>query len=57
MQVLHEGGPKLWDDFVSEPRERHLAIPAPRAGRPAVHEQLETAYAEAIAAEPTKDSV
>lgn len=47
-QVLHDGGPQLWDDFMSELRERHVGTPAPNTGRPAVREQLDAAYAEVI---------
>lgn len=49
-QVLHDGGPQLWDDFMSELRERHLGTPAPDTGRPAVLDRLNAAYAEAIQA-------
>lgn len=50
-QVLHDGGPRLWDDFMSELRGRHLGTPAPDMGRPAACDQLDAAYAEAIDAE------
>lgn len=49
-QVLHDGGPQLWDDFMSELRERHRGISAPHTCRPAVGEQLDAAYAVAIQA-------
>lgn len=47
-QLLHDGGPELWQDFMNELRERHLSIPAPATGRPSVSERLAAAYAEAI---------
>ncbi len=47
-QVLHDGGPQLWDAFMTELRERHLNIPAPDTARPTAREQLDAAYAEAI---------
>lgn len=47
-QVLHDGGPGLWDDFMNELRERHLNIPAPCTGRPSASEQLQVAYDKAV---------
>ena len=47
-QILHDGGPQLWDDFMGELRQRHLGTPAPDTGRPSVSEQFEAAYAEAV---------
>lgn len=49
-QLLHDGGPQLWNDFMNELRERHLGVPAPDTGRPPVGERLDAAYAEAAAA-------
>ncbi len=49
-QVLHDGGPQLWDDFMSELRERHLGMSAPDTGRRAAREQLDAAYAKAMEA-------
>jgi len=54
-KLLHEGGPMLWDDFMSELRERHLDIP-PQTRRPSVSEQLDAICARAIdvnTADPT----
>ncbi|OZM70372.1 transcriptional regulator [Amycolatopsis antarctica] len=48
-RVLYEGGPQLWEDFMAELRERHLAVPAPDTGRPTAGEQLRAAYDRAIA--------
>lgn len=50
-QVLHDGGPPLWEDFMDELREAHLGIPAPGTGRPSVRERLAAAYTEALDAE------
>lgn len=49
-QLLYDGGPQLWHDFMSELRERHLGIPAPRTGRLPVAERLDAAHAQAIEA-------
>lgn len=49
-QILYDGGPRLWEDFMDELRERHLGIPAPDTGRPSVGEHLEAAYTAAVAA-------
>ncbi|MGH8880388.1 MAG: winged helix-turn-helix transcriptional regulator [Stackebrandtia sp.] len=54
-QVLHDGGPDLWHDFMNELRQRHLGIPAPPTDRPSVTEQLNAAYVEAVAALERED--
>lgn len=46
-QILHDGGPDLWVDFMDELRQRHLGSSAPSTGRPSVSEQLDAAYARA----------
>jgi DNA-binding HxlR family transcriptional regulator len=46
-QMLHDGGPQLWGDFMNELRERHLGIAAPDTGRPSVSDQFNAAYARA----------
>ena len=54
-KLLHEGGPNLWDDFMSELRERHLDTPT-QTRRPSVSEQLDAICARAIdvnTADPT----
>jgi DNA-binding HxlR family transcriptional regulator len=43
-QILEEGGPPLWDDFMAELREAHLGIPSGRAEGPTVAERLHDAY-------------
>lgn len=47
-QLLEEGGPALWDDFMDELRTVHLGAP-PKAG-PSVSERLQAAYQAAVAA-------
>ena len=47
-QVLEEGGPALWDDFMDELRAVHLGAPHP-AG-PSVSDRLAAAYEEAVGA-------
>jgi len=42
-EILEEGGPELWDRFMSELREQHLGIPRP-PGTPSVFAELQTAY-------------
>ena len=47
-QLLEEGGPKLWDEFMDELRAIHLGAPAER-GRRSVLERLSEAYRAATA--------
>lgn len=49
-QILHDGGPQLWEDFMNELRERHLGTPTPNTGRPPVGERLDAAHSEAVQA-------
>ena len=42
-QVLEEGGPKMWEDFMSELRHRHVGTPLPSSAEP-VGPRLEAAY-------------
>jgi len=50
-QILEEGGPKLWADFIQELRESHLGVPAKkRKPGESVRERLRNAYEKAIAA-------
>jgi DNA-binding HxlR family transcriptional regulator len=42
-QLLEEGGPAMWEQFMAELREVHLGKPAKREG-PSVAEQLQAAY-------------
>ncbi|AHE51934.1 winged helix-turn-helix transcriptional regulator [Sphingomonas sanxanigenens] len=47
-QVLEEGGPAMWADFMAELRALHLGAPPPEG--PSVWDRLRTAY-EAVLAE------
>ena len=42
-QLLEEGGPPMWDQFMAELRTAHLGQPSPGSG-PTVAEQLQAAY-------------
>lgn len=51
-QLLEEGGPKLWADFMDELRELHLGPQArigPKPRGPSVFARLQTAYEEVVA--------
>jgi len=48
-QLLEEGGPKMWNDFMAELRHGHLGTPLPRTARP-VGERLQAAYEKLAAA-------
>ena len=47
-QLLEEGGPKLWADFMEELRETHLGVPRRKKG-PSVAERLRKAYEAVVA--------
>jgi DNA-binding HxlR family transcriptional regulator len=47
-QLLEEGGPVLWDEFMDELREQHLGISRP-AGRESVMDRLQAAYEAELA--------
>jgi len=49
-QVLEEGGPALWEDFMAELRHLHLGTPLP-AGHESVLDRLQTAYEQVVAAQ------
>ena len=48
-QLLQEGGPKLWKDFMAELRETHLGVPKRRRSGPSVSERLRAAYEAVVA--------
>jgi DNA-binding HxlR family transcriptional regulator len=50
-ELLEDGGPELWADFMDELRAEHLGAPPPPDDRPRASERLAAAYAEAVAAE------
>ena len=47
-QLLEQGGPKLWADFMEELRETHLGVPRRKKG-PSVAERLRKAYEAVVA--------
>lgn len=48
-QLLSEGGPKMWAEFMDELRETHLGIKRRKMRGPSVGERLQAAYQAAIA--------
>jgi DNA-binding HxlR family transcriptional regulator len=50
-ELLADGGPALWEDFMAELRSEHLGASPPPGGDPTASERLAAAYAEALAAE------
>lgn len=55
-QLLEEGGPKMWNEFMAELRELHLGAPAggrAKSRRPSVLARLQAAY-EAVVAKRKK---
>lgn len=52
-QLLSEGGPKMWDEFMMELRETHLGIKRASKPRTSVGERLQAAY-EAVMAKRRK---
>ena len=46
-ELLEEGGPELWNEYMDELRVLHLGA-APKTGRHSVFERLQSAYAEAV---------
>jgi hypothetical protein len=47
-ELLEEGGPELWDQFMDELREQHLGIPRPDSSE-SVLERLRAAYEAELA--------
>ena len=53
-QLLAQGGPKMWEDFMAELRERHLGAPKSgiarrRSAGPSVTARLQAAYEKVVA--------
>lgn len=48
-EMLEDGGPELWNDFMEELRASHLGAPVP-ARSPSVSARLQKAYEEVVAA-------
>jgi len=47
-ELLEEGGPELWEEFMDELREQHLGIPRPE-GSDSVFDRLQAAYERELA--------
>lgn len=54
-QLLEEGGPAMWEQFMAELREEHLGKPSKREG-PSVAERLQAAYETVRARQSAKKS-
>jgi DNA-binding HxlR family transcriptional regulator len=52
-QLLSEGGPEMWSEFMDELRETHLGVQRRRKSGPSVGERLQAAY-EAVVAKRKK---
>jgi DNA-binding HxlR family transcriptional regulator len=50
-ELLADGGPDLWDDFMAELRAEHLGAPLPPRAGPSTADRLAAAYAAALALE------
>jgi hypothetical protein len=50
-ELLADGGPALWEDFMAELRSEHLGAPPPSGDGPTASERLAAAYAAAVAVE------
>ncbi|WP_433759812.1 winged helix-turn-helix transcriptional regulator [Nocardia sp. CA-135398] len=48
-ELLEQGGPQLWAEFMDELRESHLGIPRPDPDAPTATDRLARAYAAAVA--------
>lgn len=48
-QLLRDGGPKMWAEFMDELRETHLGIRRRRKSGPSVGERLKKAYEDTVA--------
>ncbi len=48
-QLLSEGGPAMWNEFMDELRETHLGIKHDRKGGSSVGERLQQAYLDVVA--------
>jgi DNA-binding HxlR family transcriptional regulator len=53
-ELLAEGGPDLWNEFMAELRAEHLGTPLPPRAGPRAAERLASAYAAAVALETGK---
>jgi DNA-binding HxlR family transcriptional regulator len=55
-QLLADGGPKMWEAFMDELRERHLGKPRKKRSRPSVTAHLQEAYEAALARRATSSN-
>jgi DNA-binding HxlR family transcriptional regulator len=53
-QLLNEGGPKMWAEFMGELRETHLGVKRRRKAGPSVGERLQKAYERVMAKKGSK---
>jgi DNA-binding HxlR family transcriptional regulator len=52
-ELLAQGGPTMWDEFMDELRETHLGIKARKRHGPSVGERLQQAYLDVVAKRET----
>jgi DNA-binding HxlR family transcriptional regulator len=52
-EILADGGPELWADFMDELRALHLGTPPPADDRPPASERMAAAFEETIVARST----
>ncbi|HEX2820786.1 MAG TPA: transcriptional regulator, partial [Streptosporangiaceae bacterium] len=50
-ELLEQGGPSLWTDYMDELRETHLGVPRPNTRTTSVTERLAQAYVKAATPE------
>ncbi|WP_315834521.1 helix-turn-helix domain-containing protein [Bradyrhizobium prioriisuperbiae] len=48
-ELLAQGGPLMWDEFMDELRETHLGLKARKRNGPSVGERLQQAYLDVVA--------
>lgn len=50
-ELLADGGPAMWEDFMTELRAEHLGMRVPSRSGPTATERLASAHAAALAAD------
>ena len=53
-ELLAKGGPRMWEEFMAELRERHLGTPRRRSAGPSVTTKLQAAYERVVARQKKK---
>ena len=48
-ELLAKGGPRMWEEFMAELREKHLGKPRRRGAAPSVATRLQAAYEKVVA--------